>query len=203
MASTAALTYSYRVGQGRIATAIGATGAEAFRDLIDGKDLDGSFARYLAAAYALVQEGHGQSSLLGAAYYQTHRRLSGVTGAGTTTLAPRLPLAQVTASLLTTGPIATKLGLRDGRTLEEALTVAASRTAGAMFRLTANGARDTVFASAQRDSSAARWRRVSDGDPCDFCAMLVGRGAVYFSEGTADSGGYHDRCNCSVEPVYS
>lgn len=59
------------------------------------------------------------------------------------------------------------------------------------------------------------WRRVSDGDPCAFCAMLVTRGPVYTSRdkalhttnpapgipaGTLHK--YHPHCGCTVEIVY-
>ena len=45
------------------------------------------------------------------------------------------------------------------------------------------GGRETVMASAE--ASGRRWRRVSDGNPCSFCAMLVARGDAYTSEKAA------------------
>lgn len=48
--------------------------------------------------------------------------------------------------------------------------------------------------------SAPRWRRVTDGKPCEFCAMLAGRGPVYTSEDAADGGQYHAHCGCTAEP---
>lgn len=51
-------------------------------------------------------------------------------------------------------------------------------------------------------NSAKRWRRVSDGNPCGWCAMLVSRGPVYRSEDRAGMGRrYHTRCGCTAEPV--
>lgn len=50
-------------------------------------------------------------------------------------------------------------------------------------------------------ASSARWRRVTDGNPCGFCAMLAGRGPVYRSaEKAGDGRRYHTRCGCTVEP---
>lgn len=43
--------------------------------------------------------------------------------------------------------------------------------------------RETVMASAE--ASGRSWRRVSDGSPCSFCAMLVARGDAYTSEEAA------------------
>ena len=51
-------------------------------------------------------------------------------------------------------------------------------------------------------ASSPRWRRVTDGNPCGFCAMLASRGPVYGSAEKAGSGGnrYHARCGCTAEP---
>lgn len=46
-----------------------------------------------------------------------------------------------------------------------------------------------------------RWKRVLSANPCAFCRMLAGRGAVY-SEGTA-SFLSHDHCSCTAEPEFS
>lgn len=49
--------------------------------------------------------------------------------------------------------------------------------------------------------SATRWRRVTDGHPCGFCAMVASRGPVYRSASSAGDGRrYHTRCGCTVEP---
>jgi hypothetical protein len=46
--------------------------------------------------------------------------------------------------------------------------------------------------------TATRWRRVTDGSPCGFCAMLASRGPVYRSQESAE--GYHAHCGCTAEP---
>lgn len=77
-----------------------------------------------------------------------------------------------------------------------------------------NAGRDTVVESAE--ANGKRWRRVTDGNPCAFCAMLAGRGPVYRSEDSAGivvgrgkspkargsrglGSRFHDYCGCSVE----
>lgn len=50
-------------------------------------------------------------------------------------------------------------------------------------RAAKNAGRETVVASAE--ANGKRWRRVTDGNPCSFCAMLAGRGPVYRSEDAA------------------
>lgn len=46
-------------------------------------------------------------------------------------------------------------------------------------RIAKNAGREAVVASAH--ASGRAWRRVSDGNPCSFCAMLVSRGPAYTS----------------------
>jgi hypothetical protein len=62
--------------------------------------------------------------------------------------------------------------------------------------------------SVLEDEEALGWARISDGDPCSWCAMLVSRGAVYKSGATAGDvryGGtrYHDHDGCQAVPVFS
>lgn len=64
----------------------------------------------------------------------------------------------------------------------------------------ANAGRDVVTTSSIADPGARGWMRVGAGG-CDFCAMLVSRGAVY-SEATVDFAS-HDRCRCSAAPAFN
>lgn len=71
--------------------------------------------------------------------------------------------------------------------------------AGGAQRRIANFSRLTVTRSAVEDPAAKGWKRVGAG-ACDFCRMLIGRGAVY-SEATADFES-HDHCNCQAVPAW-
>jgi hypothetical protein len=72
---------------------------------------------------------------------------------------------------------------------------------GGTQRRIADHARYTIAGSAVEDPGARGWRRVGMGDSCSFCAMLLGRGAVY-SEATADFRS-HDHCDCSAAPEWA
>ncbi|MDQ3485451.1 MAG: hypothetical protein M3445_08620, partial [Actinomycetota bacterium] len=74
------------------------------------------------------------------------------------------------------------------------------QSSGAATRLVLNAGRETVTASVTADPRARGWQRVGGGKPCDFCAMLIGRGSVY----TEATSGFdaHDYCACTSEPVY-
>lgn len=70
---------------------------------------------------------------------------------------------------------------------------------GGLQRRIANVSRVTVAESSIADPSADGWQRTGSGE-CAFCAMLIGRGAVY-SESTADFAS-HDHCNCAAVPAF-
>ena len=71
---------------------------------------------------------------------------------------------------------------------------------GGIQRRIVNWGRETVAGSALADPKADGWQRVGVGS-CDFCNLLIGRGAVY-SEATADFAS-HDWCNCAAVPAFS
>lgn len=77
--------------------------------------------------------------------------------------------------------------------------LAAAKVAGGLQRIIANADRDTIRISSTQDPGARGWARAGSGG-CDFCAMLIGRGAVY-TEATA-SFDSHDHCNCVAVPEF-
>lgn len=79
-------------------------------------------------------------------------------------------------------------------------SAAATLVAGGLQRRIANASRETITGSAVADPAARGWQRVGSGGSCGFCAMLLGRGAVY-TESSADFQS-HDHCNCSAAPVF-
>ncbi|KWT60619.1 hypothetical protein ADL21_18310 [Streptomyces albus subsp. albus] len=114
--------------------------------------------------------------------------------------------------------------------LEES-TQAAGRTAAmAADREALRAGRDLIDRASRQDRRVVGWARVTDGNPCAFCAMLASRGAIYTSRATAAGGGrrkpagspdgrrranrrppvaledltrYHNGCHCQTVPVYS
>lgn len=85
---------------------------------------------------------------------------------------------------------------------------AGARQASAAERVVMNAGRGEVFARAERDKRSLGFIRMSrSGTPCGWCAMLLSRGAVYFSSAsagqTAEGDLYHDNCHCIAVPVFS
>lgn len=105
-------------------------------------------------------------------------------------------------SLEVTGPVAQKIAAAKKKPLDEARDASFTQAAGAATRQVLTGGRKSLLTLLEDDPQALGWIRVTDGDPCAFCAILASRGPVYRSEQTA-SFQAHDHCACTAEPVYS
>jgi hypothetical protein len=89
--------------------------------------------------------------------------------------------------------------MRAGDDRQQAEKTALVSTLGTSTRIALDGARQTVLDAAETDTNKVRFFRVTDGDPCYFCALLASRGAVYRSAFNAGDGNtYHNDCGCTV-----
>jgi hypothetical protein len=78
---------------------------------------------------------------------------------------------------------------------------ALTQTLGTSARIVQDGSRTTIVESAKADDKAVGWYRVTDGDPCAFCALMASRGVVYKST-TVDFEAHND-CGCTSAPAFS
>jgi hypothetical protein len=108
----------------------------------------------------------------------------------------------VEVSLIVTGPVGQKSKTARGKRLEVARDESFVEASGAAARHVLTGGRRSLLTLLEDDPQALGWARVTDGDPCSFCAMLASRGPVYKTE-TAAKFQAHDHCACTAEPVYS
>ena len=169
--------------------------------LLDFDHLGATSERWVAETFTLIQEGYALSADEAAKYLSEYRLAeAGIRdapivrpGMGTTHIADTLyNVVDDMQALLEAGyPIAavSEIGL--------------ARVEGYVQRAVMNGGRNAAQASAYAADRRGRrvgWRRVSDGEPCAFCAMLVGRGPVY----KADTAGFrsHGHCGCTAEEFY-
>lgn len=202
---------------------------------LDPKDIDGTVQRWLELVIPALRRQRGLSAALAARYLAAFRQLE-VPGAVDRFIPePRaeLPLERVVPSLMVTGPVELRKQIRQrqrilteseldpsdpGRPPPDVLLTprdvekAATKVARAADRHVREGERETIYEASRADPRALGWMRVSDGDPCFFCAMLVSRGPVYRDDSFADSDPrfhgpgehkVHDGCGCSLEPVYT
>lgn len=115
-------------------------------------------------------------------------------------------------SMRVTGPVGQKQRAKNRVQFRDAQNASLVEASGAAARQVRAGERQALLRTVAADSRMQGWIRVTDADPCAFCAMLASRGPVYkrntFSRsdprftgpGTAK---VHDHCACSIEPVYS
>jgi hypothetical protein len=104
-------------------------------------------------------------------------------------------------SLIVTGPVGQKSKRSRGKSEQVARDESFVESSGAASRHVLTGGRQSLLTLLKDDPQVQRWARVTDGDPCAFCAMLASRGAVFLTE---ESAGFqaHDACACTAEPVY-
>lgn len=170
----------------------------------DTSDIDGWFARIVRDLLALLAAAWRTVLELTGFYVEDHAAAEGHT------VEPRLAewnTEQVVTSLRVQGPVAFKEAIRAGHDETQALKSMTSQLSGAAEKIVLRGDRDTVQATVEDSDEIVGWRRVSDGDPCSWCAMLISRGAAYKSGRTAGDirfGGaaYHDHDHCTAEPLY-
>lgn len=191
------LTEAYRL---RLSQLSAATLADVLPllQLLDLDDIDRSWARIFPGLQAIIAERHRIAADVGANYFRAFRAVEG--GAGDfAPIVAQLQGAKVAYNLELVGPIQTKRAIARNRPRQAEAAI--TRVSGEVTRLVLSGARETVTRSVLEDPAAIGYARASDGDPCAFCAMLIGRGRVYRSA-TVDFEA-HSHCGCVPEPAYS
>lgn len=206
MASTAdgeKLTQEHQAAQVAIAVAVSAE-ARLLWGRLDIDDLDRSTPYWLAGNLRAIRQRNTQSQRLADAYMSEYRAAE---IGQPLKLGAREAAAGVAAlSLQSAGPIRVKQLIAGGMDPDEALAAARTKFEGVAARQALMGGRLAIARGAQSDRRAIGWRRVTDGNPCAFCALLAGRGPVYKSRNASvvrgDSLRYHGHCGCTAEVVY-
>lgn len=166
------------------------------------RDVRSSWPALRTALAALIRDRFGQSAELGTAYYRQARQAADIPGVAHV-VTPALPADDlITATLDSTGPYGLLGRIKQGQQLAEANENTGVTMAGAAQRIISNGARQAVLRSVDADAKAVAWMRVTSANPCAFCSMLAGRGAIYRTEKTADFEA-HSHCSCVAAPVFS
>jgi hypothetical protein len=203
--STSAATA--RLTQAHLAAQLGIR-ASVLRDILRLMPLwnpfePGSLEAFSAAVTLLAQQRSLDSAALAARYFQMFREVDlNLTAGKAIALAEPPSVAQVTNAIRSTAVASFWRGLGNGLGPDEAKILARDALSGSMGRLAMQGGRETLLGGIYEDRSyRGRFMRVSDGNPCGFCAMLVSRGPVYLSEDKAGAGRkFHDHCGCSIQP---
>lgn len=165
--------------------------------LLDPKRLDETFPGWLRAMRLLMDTYHGQSAVAAGKFYRSMRdhAIQASTPSSLIKLAPKPDDQWLTRAFGFSGPGMLRNDVaRPGTAL--------SMTLGTASRIALDGGRTTVLNTVQHDPVAVGWYRVTDGQPCAFCALLASRGIAYKSEKSADFQA-HNHCGCSAAPAFS
>lgn len=198
---TVGLAQDHMKTQVRNAATVQAGLAVAFDKALKPSDLDGSFPTYLRSALALVSAGRGLALKTATDFYGAAKEGSGYDAVMPAIDVPKIDIFRSTQALLMTGPVSIKKQLASGVGLQAALDAAKKQTLAVGKRLTLEAPRQGLIQLVNKDKDALGWSRVSDGQPCHFCAMLLSRGPEYKSEKTARFRA-HNGCGCSVRPFF-
>lgn len=172
--------------------------------LLNPSDLDASGQILVPTMVDVVRGGVEDNAKVTATYLREQSRVE----TGRTIMVAEVPFdaEAVALDMEIRGPITAKHFI--GKGLDEDLATAKAMNlvaAGAARQVVEYGRQIVISTAAQLESElgrgrGGRWRRVTDGKPCAFCAMLAGRGPVYTSQ-TVDFH-THDSCGCVGEIVY-
>lgn len=183
--------------------------------LIDLDKLDETAAEWIGFVTDLVLTWRLQSVDRALSYYDEFRRAEigqPLPNRGNYRSLAKPEPAAIRTSLLVTGPIGVKSRIGKGIHPRIAKAKALVDVSGAASRHVLDGGRQLITEAVVKDKVALGFMRVTDDDPCAFCAMLASRGPVYRSRESAltrrvpgenELHRYHDHCACQVEAVYS
>lgn len=198
------LTEAYRQSQSQLQAQILARG-RLLQPLLGMNDVDVAAQIYVPGMVEVIRDGVRQQEAITGAYIEAHSKAE--TGRALTPVVPAFDETAAILDMQIRGPIAAKSTV--GRGFDEQAAQAKANRLGAVgaARDVLQFGRTMIIRSAASTESdlgrgrGGRWRRVTDGKPCAFCAMLAGRGPVYTSQ-TVDFH-THDLCGCVGEIVYN
>lgn len=202
----AVLTDRHRRSQVRLAITADSQARRLWDSSLDLDDLDGTQTVWKRTMLNLLETWYHISQQEALLYLPQFRQAELGEGGGLQVDVPRFDREVVGDQLDWMGSTNVKWHESMGQTRQDAYEAARRLFLGAFHEAVLAGGRGTVKEWSLQDSRATGYRRVADGNPCTFCAMLVGRGPVYTSEKTAltqrGGGAYHPHCGCTVEVVY-
>ena len=161
-------------------------------------NLDAAFPTWATAMDQVVNRGFMASADLAEPYVTRFAAAEGATIPDVPTVG--LDHRKLVEDLRVNGPILIKQKIAGGMAPDAAKMAATERLLGVIQEHVLSGGRGVVIGASRYYGKSGRWRRVSDGEPCAFCAMLCARGPVYTEETSAFRS--HRSCGCGAEMVF-
>lgn len=215
--------------------------------ILNPDDLEGTTLAWLIAVMPLIQKAYEQSQRLGGVFINDYRNAAFPTADPLNielptnvdrpldipdlhwdTLdfdGPEIPLVpfdhdEVSRNMVVNGPSRVMAGM-DAKTVDDAMQTGLHTSSGAAIRQAVNGSRSVTREVADKDPRILGYARVTDSNPCYYCAILASRGAVYkddsfvasdaqfsgpditdLGDNWSDVAKVHDNCRCTLRPVY-
>ena len=169
-------------------------------------DLGSTWPAWLQVMSVLLRRYHARSVSSAALYYQAARQseTGDPGGPGLVLSAGTLESVWVDKSLGWSAPGVYSKLLRADTPPPLAAQKALVQTLGVSSRLVMDGGRRTIADTADADDACYGYARITDGNPCRFCAMVASRGAVYKTAAAAgESRRWHNHCGCTVAPSFT
>jgi hypothetical protein len=178
---------------------------------------DRTWPGWLRAMSAVLGRYHGQSAQAGGLYYRAARQAAlGDPGDVSLVKLAAAPADQWVTRALGYSAVGVyrKQTVDLGRAPDVAARAALTQTLGTSARIVQDGSRTTVVQSVHADDKAVGWYRITDGDPCAFCALMASRGIAYKDGKTAGRNAnrrfegegefkFHNDCGCTSAPAFS
>jgi hypothetical protein len=181
--------------------------------VLDFDRLAKTWPTWLVQMTDLLTRMHAQSADMGALAYRALRQYeTGDPGTATVTAPPAEDWLARALGYSAAGVFQQRA--RAGATPDTAARSALTTTLGTAARVVLDGGRSTVVESVKVDDAAVGFYRVTDGDPCYFCALISSKGIAYKTRDSAgldanvrfDGDGiakFHNDCGCSIAPAFS
>lgn len=235
------LTLQFRVGQMGVRSKMLVNLLKLW-PLLDVRRLDATAPEWLRLSTLTIAEHRRESARLAAAYYEQLRAAElpdeePYRARWLDSVPETAADDAIRQSLIVTGPVSVKkasarlAGLAElgesevaERKLEKIRETALTQVEGAAVRHVLDGGRELLREEATQDRVALAFARVSDGNPCYFCALMISRGFVFRTEDAAGRRAntatksrrgpreafvgdglykFHDHCACTVEPLFT
>lgn len=163
--------------------------------------LNDTFPVWFAATVRVIALHRSYSAAAAARYVRQVRAEAGVPGAAPVVPVPEFPRVEAQKALTVTALKTVRQATGRAVPLQRASQLGFVNSSAAASRLVLDAGRQVVTGSVEADPEAVGWVRVTDGDPCAFCAMLASQGAVYKSRQTAEFKA-HGACGCQPMPIF-
>ncbi|MCL2470654.1 MAG: hypothetical protein FWF25_02785 [Propionibacteriaceae bacterium] len=205
MAKTATgrlLTDRHRIAQAAIGAAVASRTLD-LAPLLNPASITATQDRWLAEMLSTMDATHTLSTSTAVTYVNEFRTVEfgrSVASAGPVVTHGFDPVS-MTAELATV-PQMVAAATHYGADPWQAWRMITRNLAGIMMALAMRPGRRIVTDSAIR--AGVGWRRVCDGNPCAWCAMLASRGPVYARSSalkTKAGRSYHPHCGCTCEEI--